>query len=132
MQNVLRLFLIAVVIAGCSKTSTSYVNNPNAPDYLHNRPVGASAKDLLAANPYTSLKIEIQYMPGFAPDPAALNHLQTTLGTLLNKPSGITIVTNQVPASGNLTLTADDILQIERNNRTSFTSGSQVSVYVLY
>ena len=132
MQNVLRLFLIAAVFAGCSKTSTSYINNPNAPDHLHNRPVGASARELLAANPYSSLKIEIQYMPGFAPDPAALNHLQATLSTLLNKPSGITIVTNQVPASGNLTLNADNILEIERNNRTSFTAASQISVYVLY
>jgi metallopeptidase family M12-like protein len=132
MRTFLRLFLMVICFAGCSKSSTSYVNNPNAPDYLHNRPVGSSARELLASNTYTSLKIEIQYMNGFAPDPSALNHLQATLSTLLNKPAGITIVTTQITPSGNMTLSADGILQIERNNRTAFTTTDQIAVYVLY
>jgi hypothetical protein len=128
------VFAIAVIafLANCSKEKVTYTNNPNAPDYLHNRSVGASANELLASIKYTSLKIEIQYMPGFAPDAAAISHLQTTLSNLLNKPSGITISTTQIAAASNLTLSTDDVLQIERNNRAAFTTNDQIAVYVLY
>ena len=128
------VFAIAVIafLANCSKEKVTYTNNPNAPDYLHNRSVGASANELLASIKYTSLKIEIQYMPGFAPDAAAISHLQTTLSNLLNKPSGITISTTQIAAASNLALSTDDVLQIERNNRAAFTTNDQIAVYVLY
>ena len=131
MRTLLKFFFVTLLFAGCSKSDSSYVNNPNAPDYLHNRPVGASANELLASSKYTSLKIEVQYMVGYQPDAAALNHLQTTLTGLINKPSGITIVTKEIPASSQ-TLSLTDIITIEKNNRTAFTTGSELAIYVLY
>src|SRR5690349_15527463 len=124
MKSIVKLTLIAFLLAACSKSSTSYVNNPNAPDYLHNRPVGASANEILASSKYSSLKIEIQYMTGFAPDPGAISHLQAFLSGLINKPGGVTIVTKEIPVSSNTTLSVNDVLSTERNNRTAFTNGS--------
>lgn len=126
------LIIFLSFLLGCSKSSTSYVNNPNAPDYLHNSPVGASANDLLAATKYSSLKIEVQYMTGFQPDAGALNHLQSLLTGLLNKPAGISIVTKEIPASGNINLSVNDIISIEKNNRTAFTNGTELAVYILF
>jgi hypothetical protein len=71
-------------------------------------------------------------MTGFAPDAAALNHAQAMLAGLINKPGGITIVTKEIPASSDLTLSANDALDIERKNRTVFTTGNQLGLYVLY
>jgi len=132
MRTFLKLFLAAAIFFSCSKSSTSYVNNPNAPDYLHNRAVGASANELLASATYKSLKIEIQYMTGFAPDAGAVSHLQTVLGSLLNKPSGIIVVTKEITASSSPVLSVNDVIDIEKNNRTAFTSGDQLAIYVLY
>lgn len=133
MKTYLLVFAIVIVLlSACSKSTTSYVNNPNAPEYLHNRPVGGSANELLASTKYTSLKIEVQYMTGYAPDAAALNHLQTVLTGLVNKPAGISIVTKEIPASANLTLSVNDITNIEKNNRTVFTSDNELGVYILY
>lgn len=127
------LFLFAAaVVAGCSKSDSDYANGPDVPTQLHNRPVGASANELLTATTYTSVKIEVQYMAGYAPDAAALNHLQSMLGGVVNKPSGISIVTKEIPVSSSLTLTVNDIAEIERTNRTVFTSGSQLGIYILY
>src|SRR4051812_15546352 len=125
------LFVICIATA-CSKTSVSYTNNPNAPDYLHNRPVGASANEILSASKYSSLKIEVQYMSGYAPDAAALNHLQAFLNALVNKPGGVTIVTSEIPASSNTTLTVDNVSNIEKANRTAFTNSSEIALYILY
>ncbi|HET9744258.1 MAG TPA: M12 family metallo-peptidase [Chitinophagaceae bacterium] len=113
------------------KKETTFTNNPNADD-LHDKAVGFSANHLLSAGTYKSLKIEFQYMTGFAPDAAALNHLQSVLSAYLNKPSGITIVTKEIPASSSTTLSIDQVRKVEEENRTVFTVGDQLGVYFLY
>lgn len=70
-------------------------------------------------------------MTGYPPDVAALNHMQGLLSVLLNKPSGINIVTREIPASSSLSLSVDDIISIEKNNRTVFTTGSELGLYFL-
>ena len=118
-------------IAACSKNEVIFDNNPGA-EQLHNKAVGVSANELLSSGTYKSLKIEIQYMTGYAPDGGAINHLQTVLNAFLNKPSGITIVTKEISASSSATLTIDQVRTIEEQNRTVFTSGDQLGVYILY
>ena len=132
MKILLQFLLITVLFTACSKSDSTYVNNPNIPDVLHNRAVGASANELLSSSKYTSLKIEVQYMTGFQTDAAALNHLQNTLAVLVNKPAGISIVTKEIPASANQALSVNDIITIEKNNRTAFTNSAELAVYILY
>ena len=122
--------LLLFCITACKKDAT-FANNPNADD-LHNKSVGFSANQLLSAGTYKSVKIEVQYMTGYAPDAAALNHLQATLSAYLNKPSGITIVTKEISASSSTTLSIDQVRTIEEQNRTVFTTGDQLGVYFLY
>ena len=122
------LFLVCFI--SCKK-ETTFSNNPDAND-LHNKAVGASANQMLSAAIYKSLKIEIQYMTGYAPDAGALSQLQNVLGVYLNKPSGITIVTKEISASSSATLSIDQVRTIEEQNRTVFTTGDQLGVYVLY
>lgn len=124
------LSLVLLCFASCQKTEETIDSiDPNS---LHNRNVGASANELLSASQFTSLKVEVQYMTGFAPDAGALQHLQTFLQTHLNKPDGITIETKEISAAGNTTLTATDVHNIEKANRTAFTTGGQLAVYILY
>ncbi len=132
MRTYLKILFVAIVFIACSKSSTSYVNNPNAPDFSHNRLVGESANELLASAIYKSVKIEIQYMTGYAPDAAAVNNLQGMLSNVLNKPGGISVVTKEITASLNTTLTINEVSDIEKNNRTAFTTGDQIALYVLY
>ena len=88
------IFIIWLIISsiGCSKTFNPYSNDPNDPDYFYNRPVGVSANELLSDLKYKSLKIEIQYMAGFEPSATSVTHFQNLLSSLLNKPSGISII----------------------------------------
>ena len=122
--------LLLLSIAACKK-ETTFANNPGADD-LHNKAVGFSANQLLSAATYKSVKIEVQYMTGYAPDAAALNHLQATLSAYLNKPSGITIVTKEISPSSSTALSIDQVRSIEEQNRTVFTTGDQLGVYFLY
>jgi hypothetical protein len=132
MKSILKFTIVTLLLAACSKSDTAYLNNPNAPDQLHNRPVGASSNEILSSTKYTSCRIEIQYMPGFAPDAAAVSHLQAMVSGVVNKTGGVTVITKEIPASSNTTLSANDLFTIERNNRTAFTNGSEIALYVLY
>ena len=128
--KILATALFLACFISCKK-ETTFSNNPDAND-LHNKAVGTSANQLLSAGTYKSLKIEIQYMTGYAPDAGALNHLQNVLNTYLNKPSGITIVTKEISASSSAALSIDQVRTIEEQNRTVFTTADQLGVYVLY
>ncbi len=132
MKTVLKLIPVLAILFFTACSKSSYTNNPGIPDHLHNRPVGTSAGDLLSSSKYTSLKIEVQYMSGYQPDAAALAHLQETLAGLLNKPSGITVITKEIPAASNPALSVNDIYTIEKSNRTAFTNGNELAVYCLY
>src|SRR5437588_319719 len=109
---------LALVSFHCKKTKE--IIDAIDPNSLHDRAVGASANELLSANKFTSLKVEMQYMTGFAPDANAVTHLQNFLATYLNKPAGISIVTKEIGVSSNTTLNADDVHAIEKTNRTAF------------
>jgi hypothetical protein len=128
--NHLIAVLLLLNIAACKKEST-FSNNPDADD-LHNKSVGFSANQLLSAGTYKSLKIEVQFMTGYAPDATALNHLQDVLNTYLNKPLGISIITKEIPSASSGTLSIDQVRTIEEQNRTVFTTGEQIGVYFLY
>jgi hypothetical protein len=127
---VLSTGILILAIAGCKKSdiisSLPSINNEN------NKAVGASAKDLLSASKYTSVKIEIQYMPGFQPDAGAVNNLAAFINSLVNKPGGVTVIQTQIPSAGKTVLSLNEVATIEKNNRTAYTSGSQLGVYFLF
>ncbi len=130
MKKLLALVLIVLAFSGCQKVKE--IADALDPDSLHNRSVGSSANELLSSNRYSSLKVEIQYMPGFAPDAGAVTHLQNFLAAHLNKPEGITVVTKEISATAKTTLTANDVHEVEKTNRSVFSTGNQIAVYVLY
>ena len=134
MKNILLIFLCVLLLCinnSCTKTEGGITTLPSI-NSDNNKIVGASAKDLLSSNIYTAVKIEIQYMPGFAPDATALNNLTSFFNNLVNKPGGVSVVQTQIVGSGKAVLSINDIAAIEKNNRTAYTSGNQLAVYFLY
>ncbi|MBA2250289.1 MAG: hypothetical protein H0W12_08865 [Chitinophagaceae bacterium] len=93
--------------------------------------LGTSAHDLLSANPYSVLQIEINYMPGYAVDAASINNLVNFLQILLNKPSGILVFQKQIEASGKATISISDIVNLERQKRTLFTLDNIIAIHIL-
>lgn len=93
--------------------------------------LGNSAKDFLTASKYTSLIVELNYMPGFEPDATTLSSFQSFLSTYLNKPDGIVLRKNAIPTSGKDRLSTTDLVKLEQAHRTAFTYGSTITVHVL-
>lgn len=117
------------ILNGCSKNNT--ITNLPAINPANNKNTGASSKDLLNSTNFNSIKIEIQYMPGFAPDAATLNNLTSFLNSIVNKPGGISMTQQQISSGGKSAYTINDIATIEQKNRTAFNSGSELAIYIL-
>src|SRR5919205_2466318 len=110
----LSFLVLTLLCLSCKKSIT--IEDIISPEALHDRAVGASAKELLSPSRYKSLNVEVQYMTGFAPDASALNALKDFLVTYLHKPGGITIMTKEIRPSTSAALSSDDIISIERAN----------------
>lgn len=116
------ILLFSLTFAACEKSDI------NGRDYTT---LGTSAHDLLSSSLYSSLTIEIQYMPGYQPDTASIEMLKIFLNQYLNKPGGIRVIEEQIPASGKATLSLKEIVSIEKRYRKILTSNNQIGVHIL-
>jgi len=130
--KILLVPLLLLVFSSCTK-SIAVEKDDDAPGHnFDNGRVGTAARQLLSDEQFRSLKVEVQYMTGFKPDSAALVNLRRFLYEHLHKPGGITIETTEIPATTDSVMSMAQILAVEKANRTAFTGGKQLSIYILY
>lgn len=125
------LLVLALCAGSCSKKDMTAPAVFDGQAYSRQQ-VGASAKDLLKASPFRSLRIDIEYMNGYAPDNQALSQLQQFLTTYLAKPGGIRISSTVIADQSQGTYTESEILNLEHLYRQTYSSDSVLDVYVLF
>ena len=103
--------ILIILFSQCSKKDP---DTGSASNNLNNKNVGASANDFLSASKYNSINVQLQYMPGYAPDAGALTTLTDFLNMFINKPGGIHIVSTQIAASGKSVVALADITALEK------------------
>ena len=127
MKRFLVITLIVVSAVQCRKETT-----PATPiNSLNISSTGKSAHDLLSSDTYSSLSIEIQYMPGMQLLPESLNNLTSFLNTYLNKPGGITITQKQIGSFSADTVSLRQVADFETQNRATYTNENVIAVYIL-
>jgi hypothetical protein len=125
------ILIFSIASFQCKKNNELYTN-PTQESYNHNRNPGVSASDFLRSTTYKSLKIEIEYMPGFKPDPRAVNIFINLLAERLNKPAGIFTEEKEIDPTLQTAFSLNDISSIETRNRTIFTNGDQLGACILF
>ena len=105
---------------------------PDGDPQLNKGNVGASANDLLSSSSYTSLTVQIQYMPGFRPPESSISFLENFLNDRLNKIGGITVNLEEISGGGQNAYSLTELRSIEDNQRTAFTSGNRIAAYFLF
>jgi len=116
------LGLIVVFAASCQKE--------DLPVYDY-RKLGVSARDILSADAYTSLELEVNYMPGYLPDDAVINHVRNYLTELTNKPVGITYVPAQFSRMVNSPMALQEVVNLEKSVRTRFTRSQTMAIHIM-
>jgi hypothetical protein len=124
--------LLLFLVVGCKKETISTVDLTGPNGTADKMTVGQSAHQLLAADTYDKLVLEIQYSPGMQPQAQSISNLVDFLNTYLNKPGGITVVQKQVASIGASTVSTQQITAFEDQQRTTYTDGKTMSVYLYF
>lgn len=123
------LGLSLIVIQSCKKEATSVVLS--GPIGINdNRNVGASSTEFLASNNYTSITVELQYGPGMQLQEQSVINLRSFLEQRLNKPGGIIVQSKPVATVGKSEVSIADITSFTDKNRTAYTDGNRITVYI--
>ncbi len=125
-RNKLLLLLFCLVLLGCSKDPAPSIKSPNL------KTTGSSASDLLSADFYQSLHLEIVYVNGFKPSDEALDLLAGFLQKRTYKPGGITMDMRAVTSSGKAPFNIDEIADIEKSERKQYNAGDEIVVWVYF
>lgn len=128
-QAVLPAVLILALL-GCGDSATG----PEQEPYSHTLNPGASARDLLSAEAFTRLTVEMDWVEGMQPSQEAVDSLRTFLERRLNKPGGITLFFDDaIPSPGpDDRYSADEIRALEAEHRDTFTEGNAIAAYYVF
>lgn len=129
-RNLLFLLFIVFILTGCSNEDPTGENSIDRSANL--KSLGTSGKELIDDAKFTSMRVEVAYVTGFAPSPATLTNLKSFLQQRTHKPDGITIVSRAVPSSGKAPFTINEIADIEKEIRTTFNAGDEIAVFIYF
>lgn len=123
----------AFLLNSCGDGSVTDHDNDNDPDFSfdHERDPGSSAVDFLTNDDFGNLVIEIQYMTGFRPEAGSLNNLKSFLEERLNKSSITILEPSEIPAAAQSSYTAGDVMDLEKEHRTTFSEENQLAAYFI-
>jgi hypothetical protein len=121
------LLILVVFSVSCGKEDAL---SPLVGQTYHLKSVGASARDLLTSNTFTTLQIDLVYVEGFEPNATTLTNTVSFLANRLNKPGGISIKKTSIPSPGLAPYSVNDVIKVEEQNRTLFNEGNKLAVFV--
>lgn len=128
--KLLRVLVLFLILSGCTKDDPTGENGIDRNANL--KALGTSAKDLLDDEKFTSMRVEVAYVTGNEPSPTTLSNLKSFLQQRTHKPDGITILTRAVTSSGKAPFSINEIADIEKEIRTTFNTGDEISVFIYY
>jgi hypothetical protein len=134
-MKVLKNFLLigfGLMVFSCSKDAEPTDKKLTAKDKAPNRLFsGDSGLDILSNDLYDKLKIEIGYVTGFRPTTRAIADLTDYL-TLRTFKENIEITYLELDSPAEDDLTLPEIDKLEEDNRTAYTSGTTLAVYIYF
>lgn len=130
------LFLIALgllnfIFSKCTDTATTPPMEDIPRKYSHVEQPGTAANDFLADSNFTHLILEVDYMPGYAPNEQALDSLEGFFEQRLKKNSITIKEPKQIDSRGEERYSANEIRNIEETERSTFSSGDTLAAYMI-
>jgi hypothetical protein len=136
-QNILRVILVCSIFFSCSsEQETEQIIDPTTGDPItvtsNRQQTGASANDLLSADTFTKMIVEIAFIEGFRPTETALNNFKEFIQERTFKPGGFEFIEQQISASGKTEYTLEEVSDIEKEFRTQYNSDTTIAVWALF
>ena len=126
------IFLFSFLIFfSCNKDDDTdeILNDPKAENL---KALGTSAEDLLSDDIYDKLIVEFAYTAGFRPLQETIDSFRQFLEQRLNKPGSIVFIETEISTPLVENQSIADIREIEANQRTAYTDGDTIAVFVYF
>ena len=126
-------FILCCMLGVVSCKKSVQENDPEVDLKAQNRlSLGLSAEDILSSDTFPSITIEFVYFGFYRPTDLAIANFRGFLNKHLNKQGGINIIETRVPEVQGAPFTTQELIEIEDENRTQYTSGDNIAVYVFF
>ncbi|GGD70003.1 hypothetical protein GCM10011412_04480 [Maribacter cobaltidurans] len=127
--KLIMFLVLSAFIFSCSKNNTE-------PDVvidktLNLKSAGDSANDILSNDTYDKIQIEIAYVTGFRPTVTAISDFTDFLKLHTYK-ENIEFIYKELDSPNEENLTLQEIADLETENRTVYSSGSTLAVYIYF
>ena len=136
MKNIfLIVALVCSILFSCSSEPEGMIDSETGNTVnvsLNRQPTGSSANDLLSADFFKKMTVEIAYIEGFKPTQSAINNFKNFIESTTFKPEGIQFMEKEIPSSGKTEYTLEEVVAIEKEHRTKYNSNTTIAVWVLF
>ncbi|WP_127024068.1 hypothetical protein [Flagellimonas beolgyonensis] len=133
MKKKIALYVLTglLLFAACSKDSDITSENPTVNKTANLLTTGLSASDFLSNAEFDKLLIEIAFVSGFRPTAEAITNYENFLRERTFK-QDIEIRYTTLPSPQEATLTLDEVVQLESENRNVYNDGSTLALYIYF
>lgn len=125
------VFFLSILVLTSCKNDDDADNTPD-PKAENRKALGTSAEDLLSADTFKSMTVELVYAPNYKPAQETIDTFKDFIRDRVNKPDGVTFIETIITNQPNAPFTIDEIRAIEDTNRTQYTVGDDIAVYVFF
>lgn len=125
-------FLSFSIFSCTSDNSSPNGGNSGIDKSANLRSLGESANELLSDEKFTSINIEMLYVPGYEPSQRTITNLKSFLAARTFKPDGVSISTRAVASSGKAPFSIEEIAEIEARERLLYNAGDEITVYIYF
>jgi hypothetical protein len=134
MSNFFKFFIILLISFGslfsCKKRDDDQVMVDLKAE--NRKVLGSSGEDILSADTFNELRLELVFTNTTRPSNQTINALQDFLNQRVNKPNGIQITQNLIPAPNTQPYSLDEIRDIEDDHRTQYTEDNSIALYIFF
>ena len=128
-----KFFLISILFLSCNSVNDETLAGDNNANVVNNRQAtGSSAYDLLANNNFNKIVIEFAYIEGYKPTANAKNNFKNFIESRVNKSQGVEFIEKEIPSTGKIEYTLNEIVDIEKEYRTQYNKNKTIAVWVLF
>ncbi len=125
--------MLGMILLNACSTDDALTTDDNGVNQSANRQsTGKSAKDLLSADKYTSMILEIVYVEGFEPSQSSINNLKSFIEKRTFKPQGIVIEKRAIPSPNKTKYSINDISEIEKKHRKYYNTDNRIAVWAYF
>ncbi|MEO7111869.1 MAG: peptidase [Polyangiaceae bacterium] len=112
----------------CATAPTDLASSQN---HEHSCGLGDDARSFVRGAPYSKIIIEVGSTKSATPSQAAISHLMSVMGDLLDKPGGVTVVTDAPVDDVSGALSISQVAAMEDASRAQYSMGDTAVFYYL-